>query len=98
MDQLFEWIETEEEKRNRPWGRILDAGTGHHSLEWLVQCKDITEIIAVTGEQGLATELQQMYEHVRVYSGNWMDHTFLEHESSRFDVILAGLFHSFTLD
>ncbi|TMW65742.1 hypothetical protein Poli38472_008384 [Pythium oligandrum] len=94
-DALFRWIETQEAQLAAPqWGRVLDAGTGRHSLQWLTALDRglVSEIVAVTGEKPLAEELQREFATdglpLRVYAGNWMDDQFLS-EEGRFDVVVA---------
>ncbi|GLD92059.1 hypothetical protein PINS_up000592 [Pythium insidiosum] len=94
-DALFRWIEKQEKAQERPWGRVLDAGTGRHSLRWLTGLASVSEIVAVTGEKPLAVELEHEFAAgstapLRVHAGNWMDDAFLQHEESQgFDVIVA---------
>ncbi|RLN38258.1 hypothetical protein BBJ28_00019773 [Nothophytophthora sp. Chile5] len=102
-DDLFRWIEEHEEaveRTQKPWGRVLDAGTGRHSLQWLLRgdaASRITEVVAVTGEQPLADQLTREFAPsetphatpLRVHAGNWQDDAFLGNESV-FDVIIAG--------
>ncbi|RLN89994.1 hypothetical protein BBJ28_00002388 [Nothophytophthora sp. Chile5] len=102
-DDLFRWVEEHEEaveRTQKPWGRVLDAGTGRHSLQWLLRgdaASRITEVVAVTGEQPLADQLTREFAPsetphatpLRVHAGNWQDDAFLGNESV-FDVIIAG--------
>ena len=76
---------------DRPWGRMLDAGTGRHSLTWMMGLK--TESwTAVTGasvreralKQALAPDIRP---GDRVLTGNWRDPAFLHDEV--FDTVLA---------
>jgi hypothetical protein len=74
-----------------PWGRVLDAGTGAHSLSWLMQ-RPTEGWVAVTGGEGRKTELLQSHGvSIRpvdqIVVGNWQDPTLLYGE--QFDVILA---------
>jgi hypothetical protein len=100
-DSLFRWIETQEVAlasavSRAPWGRVLDAGTGRHSLRWLTKlAPELTELVAVTGEKPLAQELQREFGGesstctLQVHAGNWLDPHFLA-EEAQFDVIVAG--------
>lgn len=109
-DGLFSWVEEREALVQAEtgagaasWGRVLDAGTGRHSLAWLLgfaarNPNSITEIVAVTGERSLATTLTSEYKDhaanipMRVYAGNWVNEEFLkEEEAQKFDVIIAGV-------
>ena len=76
-DALFGSIERFQGQR--PWGRVLDAGTGAHSLSW---CRGLgaTELVAVTGSPARREELDCVL-------GNWTDETLLAGE--RFDTVLA---------
>ncbi len=75
----------------RPWGSVLDAGTGRHSLEWI--CGLPTQRwTAVTGARSREDHLCKLLgERVRpvdqFVTGNWTDPTLLHGE--RFDVVLA---------
>lgn len=64
---------------DRPWGRVLDAGTGKHSLDW---CRSLgaDEVVAITGSKARAKDLGCVL-------GNWTDPTLLAGEG--FDVVLA---------
>ncbi|DAZ96435.1 TPA: hypothetical protein N0F65_006481 [Lagenidium giganteum] len=90
-DDLFRWIEQREAQQPQPWGRVLDAGTGHHSLAWLralvATNAHMGSVVAVTGEPHLATALAQD-DGVHVCAGNWVDDQFL-HDEAPFDVIIA---------
>lgn len=101
-DALFAWIEQRERERSAAsgaWGRVLDAGTGRHSLQWLTglarrEPGAISHVVAVTGEPALAAALEREFPApepmtMRVVSGNWQDAGFLAREP-RFDVIVAG--------
>uniref|UniRef100_K3WDJ9 Methyltransferase domain-containing protein n=1 Tax=Globisporangium ultimum (strain ATCC 200006 / CBS 805.95 / DAOM BR144) TaxID=431595 RepID=K3WDJ9_GLOUD len=102
-DGLFSWVEEREAlvASSSSWGRVLDAGTGRHSLSWLLGFaartpNAISEVVAVTGEQSLADALTKEFKDhaanvpTRVYAGNWVDDAFLEHEEAqKFDVVIA---------
>ncbi|EEY53180.1 uncharacterized protein PITG_06813 [Phytophthora infestans T30-4] len=100
-DSLFRWIEEREHHDSSisPWGRVLDAGTGRHSLSWLLHggvSSLIEEVVAVTGEKPLANDLSAEYDpsktpHAtpfKVHAGNWQNATFLSNEKP-FDIIIA---------
>lgn len=76
---------------HRPWGSVLDAGTGPASMRWL-QALDCDRWTAVTGapqmleKTRLAMELPPR-EQDALLVGNWMDPALLAGE--RFDVVLA---------
>lgn len=88
-DLLFDTVATLH--HGRSWGRVLDAGTGDKSLDWILSLA--TEgWTAVSGE---AERAQRLAERVadrtrprdRVLAGNWTDPTLLAGE--RYDVVLA---------
>ncbi|KAE8901670.1 hypothetical protein PF005_g15752 [Phytophthora fragariae] len=102
-DSLFRWVEEREreelEATNSSWGRVLDAGTGRHSLSWLLRGESsslISEVVAVTGEKLLANELATEFAPsatphatpLKVHAGNWQNAKFLANEKP-FDVIIA---------
>ncbi|OWZ15776.1 hypothetical protein PHMEG_00010520 [Phytophthora megakarya] len=102
-DSLFRWIEDREreqfESSQASWGRVLDSGTGRHSLTWLLHgdaSSLIKEVVAVTGEKALAKELAAEFAPsktphatpLEVHAGNWQSDEFLAHEEP-FDVIIA---------
>jgi len=89
MDTLFETIE--KWHNNQPWGHFLDAGTGKHSMQWLLglQTQSWT---AITGDIYRAKALQSEFSQKirsqdQIIHGNWLHQGFLEEQS--FDVILA---------
>jgi hypothetical protein len=88
MDKIFSQIE---EWQRGAWGRVLDAGTGRHSLGW-ISGLPTSGWTAVTGgiyrAKALESEFQgKMRSQDRVICGNWIDRTLLLGE--RFDVVVA---------
>jgi hypothetical protein len=88
-DALFDTIERWQ--GDRPWGRVLDAGTGAHSLQW-IRSLDTTGWTAVTGdparERNLRGELgAALRDTDDIVTGNWSDELFLAEQ--RFDTVLA---------
>lgn len=76
---------------SRPWGTVLDAGTGSHSLEWILGLPT-TRWTAITGdparERAMTEEFKGRIRPVdRVLSGNWTDPALLHGEV--YDVVLA---------
>jgi len=74
-----------------PWGRFLDAGTGDHSLSWLLRL-ETERWTAVTGDISRAAKMRMTFARQTrpsdsVVVGNWADPSFLEGE--RFDTVLA---------
>lgn len=75
------------------WGHVLDAGTGEHSLSWLVSLPT-DSLTAVTGERERQLELSYLARKVlradrgdQVIAGNWLDAAFLA--GRQFDTVLA---------
>jgi hypothetical protein len=88
-DKLF--AQLEEWQAGSPWGRVLDAGTGEHSLRWLTGLKT-ERWSAVTGDVAVAASLRERFaQHLRpcdeLVAGNWTDPALLQ--GQRFDVVLA---------
>ena len=88
-DALFDTIERWQ--GGRPWGRVLDAGTGAHSLRW-IRSMETTGWTAVTGDPARERNLREqtgtaMRPEDAVTTGNWSDELFLADE--RFDTVLA---------
>lgn len=76
---------------HRPWGSVLDAGTGPASLRWL-QGLATERWTAVTGAPRMLEKTLQALplpprEQDALLLGNWMDPDLLA--SERFDVVLA---------
>jgi SAM-dependent methyltransferase len=89
-DILFSTIERYQE--GKPWGRVLDAGTGVNSMKWMLglDCIDWLGITAdarmkasVVREAKLAAD-----EASKVVVGNWMDEAFCS-SLGKFDTIVA---------
>ncbi|MCR9164644.1 MAG: class I SAM-dependent methyltransferase [Nannocystaceae bacterium] len=88
-DTLFDTIRRMHGEQ--PWGRVLDAGTGAHSLRW-INGLDTQAWTAVTGdparEKKLARELGgAVRARDEIVTGNWADEAFLNGEV--FDTVLA---------
>ena len=76
---------------DKPWGRLLDAGTGEHSLRWVLSLPT-TGWTAITGGEGGKGELGRKYAaQLRpqdgLIVGDWADPVLLVDE--QYDVILA---------
>ncbi len=89
LDALFAHIERMQGAA--PWGSLLDAGTGSHSLAWVCGLST-TRWTAVTGEAWRAKELEREFRgRLRpqdgILTGNWTDPPFLRGET--YDVVLA---------
>ncbi len=76
---------------DRPWGAVLDAGTGVHSLRWICDLPT-TRWTAITGSAGRRSALiaqfgDRMRSEDRILCGNWTDAGMLAGE--RHDVVIA---------
>ncbi|WP_197076491.1 hypothetical protein [Luteimonas sp. FCS-9] len=76
---------------HRPWGAVLDAGTGRASMRWLLGL-ETARWTAVTGAESMAAQTRaeigtRMREQDRLVVGNWADPGLLAGE--RHDVVLA---------
>lgn len=88
-DALFDTIRRMQGEQ--PWGRVLDAGTGKHSLRWINGLKT-DGWTAVTGdparERALVRELGDVVRaQDEVVTGNWGDDAFLRGQV--YDTVLA---------
>lgn len=88
-DQLFNTVERIQ--GDRPWGSVLDAGTGVHSLRWITGL-ETTRWTAITGDARRETRLLKekgvpIRMGDRVLTGNWTDPTLLHGEV--YDVVIA---------
>ena len=88
-DSLFTYLESLQQ--GKPWGDVLDAGTGLSSLGWLLTLptQSITAITACPrrAEFLRAHFSEKLRPQDRVLSGNWVDEDLLE--SQTFSVVLA---------
>jgi hypothetical protein len=89
ISALFRYIE--ELQGAEPWGAVLDAGTGTHSMGWLLSLQT-ERWTAVTGAEGHASQVHALAsDRIRaqdqIILGNWADPKLLEGES--YDVVLA---------
>jgi len=89
---LFSTIEKFHGGRN--WGRLLDAGTGLHSIKW-IQTLSTTSWNAITADNHMRHQIisdQYVNRHIRpsdsVMVGNWMDSDFVN-TLGTYDTILA---------
>jgi hypothetical protein len=86
-DRLFASVERLQ--GTTPWGRVLDAGTGEHSLRWLSE-RPTEALAAVTASESMARGLREkvpLRPQDRLIIGNWTDPTLLVGET--FDTVLA---------
>lgn len=83
--------EVERLQSDRPWGSMLDAGTGTHSIRWISSLAT-ERWTAVTGAEGHAIQVRDAIETARrpqdrIVLGNWADPALLAGE--RYDTVLA---------
>lgn len=76
---------------DRPWGAVLDAGTGTNSIQWVTSI-ETERWVAVSGAVAHAAQVRNVAEPVRrlqdrIIVGNWADPRLLAGE--RFDTVLA---------
>ena len=88
-DALFTQLETWHGKRD--WGTVLDAGTGEHSLRWLLSLPTAS-VTAITAASQRREHLMMLFqkelrEHDVVLNGNWLNQLFLT--NSTYDVVIA---------
>eukprot|EP00522_Entomoneis_paludosa_P018332 CAMPEP_0172453752 /NCGR_PEP_ID=MMETSP1065-20121228/10938_1 /TAXON_ID=265537 /ORGANISM="Amphiprora paludosa, Strain CCMP125" /LENGTH=286 /DNA_ID=CAMNT_0013205959 /DNA_START=144 /DNA_END=1004 /DNA_ORIENTATION=- len=95
-DALFGSIERQQ--GDKPYGAVLDAGTGLHSLRWLgtLHAKGMERCVAVTADKNMQRNCQREVDALGVSNdfeviiGNWFDEDDpLTMEEEQFDVILA---------
>jgi SAM-dependent methyltransferase len=95
-DALFGLIE-EQQGNDQPFGNILDAGTGMHSLRWIATLggeKGMTGFTAITADQTMQRNVRQEADALEVSHlgnvviGNWFGHAPLEF-GEVFDTVLA---------
>jgi hypothetical protein len=89
--KIFSLVERLHQEASLAWGHVLDAGTGEHSLSWLVSLPT-DSLTAVTGEPQRQVELSRLARNVlrsndRVLSGNWLDSSLLANR--QFDTVVA---------
>lgn len=76
---------------DRPWGAMLDAGTGRNSMRWLLSL-ETERWTAVTGAASMARQVEtelgtRTRDADRLVVGNWTDPDLLAGE--RYDTVLA---------
>eukprot|EP01119_Soliformovum_irregulare_P026069 TRINITY_DN981_c0_g1_i8.p2 TRINITY_DN981_c0_g1~~TRINITY_DN981_c0_g1_i8.p2 ORF type:complete len:294 (-),score=25.83 TRINITY_DN981_c0_g1_i8:184-1065(-) len=86
---IFDYITTTH--GDRPFGDVLDAGTGNHSLEWVLGCKT-DRWVAVTGDEKRKNQMKdtfkgQIRDQDEIVVGNWKNNKFMKDQ--QFDVVLA---------
>lgn len=91
-DILFKTIERFH--GTKAWGRVLDAGTGVHSIKW-IQTLPTTGWTAITADNNMRLQMMKeagvatsMRSQDAVVVGNWMDSAFCD-TLGTYDTILA---------
>ncbi|MCH8536488.1 MAG: class I SAM-dependent methyltransferase [Alkalimonas sp.] len=92
ISALFRFIE--QLQGDRPWGKMLDAGTGVKSLQW-ISTLETESWAAVTASERMAQQSRLDYPKPmrsddRLVVGNWMDEKLLAGE--QFDTVLLDYF------
>ena len=80
----------------RSWGRLLDAGTGIHSVKWIQSLgSTCSSFMAVTADNGMCNQIMRdadiqanLRSGDRIVVGNWLDENFCS-QIGKFDTILA---------
>eukprot|EP00980_Cylindrotheca_fusiformis_P029240 scaffold22766_cov131-Cylindrotheca_fusiformis.AAC.6 len=94
-DALFGTIE--KQQGGRPFGSVLDAGTGLHSLRWIGTLgeKGMTEFTAITADKQMQQNVQQEADAIGISElgsiviGNWFSDTSPLRLGQQYDTILA---------
>jgi len=91
-DILFSTVEKWHQESGKGWGRLLDAGTGTHSLNW-IEKQDTESWTAITADENMRKSVMErdgshMRPNDRVLVGNWMSDEFCQ-SLGTFDTILA---------
>jgi hypothetical protein len=95
-DALFGSIETAQ--GDRPFGNILDAGTGMHSLRWMAtlsETRGMTQFTAITADENMQRNVQQESDALevshlgKIVIGNWFGDAPIQLEEQSYDTILA---------
>jgi hypothetical protein len=92
-DALFGCIETQQ--GDTPFGHVLDAGTGIHSLRWVATLREkgMKSFTAITADASMQRSVQEEADHLgvsegnHVVIGNWFGK--LDLPQDEYDVILA---------
>lgn len=89
VSPIFNYIS--ELQADRPWGTILDAGTGRGSLGW-ISTLPTTRWTAITGSRLMASQVETTVAGMRrsddrIIVGNWTDPALLDGEV--YDTVLA---------
>jgi hypothetical protein len=93
-DALFGSIENQQ--GDQPFGNVLDAGTGMHSLRWIATLGDrgMTKFTAITADKTMQQNVQREADALEVSHlgniiiGNWFGDSPLE-INERYDVVIA---------
>jgi hypothetical protein len=90
-DVLFETVERYHE--SRPWGRVLDAGTGVASVKWMMKLSTCSAWTAITADERMKSAILNdanvsIRDCDKLVVGNWMDDAFCATLGS-YDTIVA---------
>jgi hypothetical protein len=83
----------------KPWGKVLDAGTGVHSLKWILNMPT-DSVTAITADNAMKRQIESTFQECglslrpcdSVIVGNWIDDEFCSSSigaNNKFDTILA---------
>mmetsp|Transcript_5270 Transcript_5270/g.5411 ORF Transcript_5270/g.5411 Transcript_5270/m.5411 type:complete len:272 (-) Transcript_5270:28-843(-) len=91
-DILFSTVERWQSLKGPSWGRLLDAGTGQHSLKW-IQNLNTSSWTAITADHAMQSQITsdpnlKIRPCDNILVGNWMDPKFCDC-LGKFDTILA---------
>mmetsp|Transcript_2706 Transcript_2706/g.6344 ORF Transcript_2706/g.6344 Transcript_2706/m.6344 type:complete len:308 (+) Transcript_2706:113-1036(+) len=95
-DSIFGGIE--EQQGDKPFGKVLDAGTGRYSLRWLSTLKEkgMTELTAITADDKMLKSITPLVEKLGIQDitslviGNWFGpEPIFSTEHELFDTIVA---------
>jgi len=90
-DPMFDHIKSMQKWLKKPWGKVLDAGTGKSSLTWL-QTLDMDSWVAITGSTSMKEDCERVVVPEKrdlgyIIKGLWSDPSLLAHQV--FDAVLA---------
>lgn len=92
-DALFGAIERDQ--GDKPFGKLLDAGTGIHSLRWIatLEAKGMTDFTAITADATMQNNVQQEANQLgiegNIIMGNWFSENNPLELPEKYDTILA---------
>jgi hypothetical protein len=89
IDALFKQIQIWH--GSQPWGDVLDAGTGEHSLRWLAGLPT-DSLTAITASSQRSEQLDEQFKNILreqdcILNGNWLNQLFLQKKT--YDTVVA---------